>query len=216
MRFTVASADLLVGAACPGCGSPALALCRACAVAVRPRPVVVTSARRAGSLAVVAAGAHDGPLQRVIVQWKEQGRFPLTEVLSHHLAVSVAALDVQQVALVPVPTGWIARRRRGEDLVLSLAESAARRLAAVGIEAQVHPVLSRTRSLQDQRSLSAADRARNLHRAFALSGPDLPHNRPLVVVDDVVTTGSTLAEAVRALGIRGWSVRGAAVVATRW
>ena len=213
----VATADLLVGAACPGCGAPALAVCGVCAALLRPRPLTVTTARRAGAMVVTAGGSHHGVLERVIVHWKEQGRFPLTEVLSHHLALAVAALsDGGPVALVPVPTGWSARWRRGDDLVLSLARSAAARLEVVGCEASVHPVLARTRRLRDQRRLGAADRSRNVHGAFALRPQArLPIDRPLVVVDDVVTTGSTLGEAARALGIRGWPVLGAAVVAAR-
>lgn len=209
----VAAADLLVGAACAGCGRPALAVCWRCAERIRPEPFVVTTARRASHVAIVAAGPHHGTLGRVVVDWKERGRFPLTEVLSHHLAAAVAASsDAEEVCLVPVPTSWSARWRRGDDLVLSLARAAADRLDGVGQRAVVCPVLRRTRRTADQAGLGAGDRARNLRGAFSLDRRLLPQDTPIVLVDDVVTTGSTLAEAFRALAVRGWSVHGAATV----
>lgn len=215
MRDLVAAADLLVGAACPGCGAPALAVCPRCAAAVRPDPFEVAGARRARHLVVTASGDNDGALQRIVVDWKERGRFPLTDLLSTHLATSVAALaDGDQVVLVPVPTAWAARRRRGDDLVLALARAAAVRLSAVGCEAQVLPALRRVRRTVDQARLGATDRARNLQGAFALQRRSgLRLDVPIVIVDDIVTTGATLAEAARALAVRGWPVLGAAVVA---
>lgn len=210
----MAAADLLVGAACPGCGRPALAVCAACARAIRPDPDAVTTAAAARHLTITAAGQHSGVLRRVVLGWKEQGRFPLTEVLAHHLAAAVVgAVDHDEVCLVPVPTAWAAQWRRGDDLMLSLARATAVRLDSVGHRATVHPVLSRTRRTRDQAGLGADDRARNLNGAFAMDRRRLPPRVPLLIVDDIVTTGSTLAEAARALAVRGWGVHGAATVA---
>ncbi len=214
VRDLVAAADLLVGAACPGCGVPALAVCAACARTIRPDPRTVIVPAAAHDLQITSAGPHAGVLRRVILDWKERGRFPLTDLLAHHLAAAVlAAVDHDEVCLVPVPTSRVARWRRGDDLVLSLARAAAGRLDAAGLRATVHPVLNRTRRTADQVGLGADDRARNLHGAFALDRCRLPSRAPLVIVDDIVTTGSTLTEATRALGIRGWGVHGAATVA---
>lgn len=218
VRDLVAAADLLVGAACPGCGRPALAVCAACARALRPDPCTVITAGAAQHLTITASGHHRGVLRRVVLDWKEHGRFPLTDFLAHHLAAAVMAAvdhdDQEEVALVPVPTSWVARWRRGDDLVLSLARATAERLGAVGQRATVHPVLGRTRRTVDQAGLGADDRARNLHGAFRLVDRcRLPTEAPLVIVDDIVTTGSTLGEAARALAVRGWGIHGAATVA---
>lgn len=217
MRPLVAAADLLIGAACPACGAPSLAVCGACLERIRPVPVVVEEAQHADDVAVVSAGWYRTGLRRVVIDWKEHGRFPLTAVLSHHLALSVASLvgESSHVELVPVPTSWQARWRRGDDLVRSLTTAAGQRLQAIGCTATVRPVLGRTRRTADQADLGAHARAGNLAGAFVLReghGPP-PCGVPVVVVDDVVTTGATIAEAVRALHAGGWKVDGAATVA---
>ena len=209
----MAAADLLVGAACPGCGEPDLAICARCLAAVRPGPVAVEEIECDDDVPVVAGGWYRTELRRIVVDWKEHGRFPLTEVLSHHLAVAVAAVagSAPRVDLVPVPTAWRARWRRGDDLVRSLADAAAERLAPTGAQVTVRPVLRRTRRTADQAGLTAGLRRGNVAGAFELrrgARPE-PHAR-VVVVDDVVTTGATLAEAARALAAGGWSVAGAA------
>lgn len=184
---------------------------------MRPTPVVVEEVQHADDVSVMAAGWYRTGLRHVVIDWKEHGRFPLTAVLSHHLALSIASLvgESGEVELVPVPTSWRARWRRGDDLVRSLTIAAAQRLQATGCTATVRPVLGRTRRTADQAGLGAHDRAGNLLGAFVVGdGPvPPPAGTPVVIVDDVVTTGATIAEAVRALHAGGWDVHGAATVA---
>lgn len=59
--------------------------------------------------------------------------------------------------------------------------------------------LTRTRATTAQMTLSGAKRRQNLHHAFALSNPDQLKNKHLVLVDDVWTTGTTMAECAKAL-----------------
>jgi predicted amidophosphoribosyltransferase len=84
-----------------------------------------------------------------------------------------------------------------------------------GLVVAVTPVLRLGRGVADQAGLSAHQRAANL--AGALRVPrrlePLVRGRAVLVVDDVVTTGATLAEAARALSAAGGDVLAAAVVA---
>jgi ComF family protein len=214
MDLATAAADLLLGAACPGCRRPSRALCSACTAAIAPRPAVV----RSRPLEVAASGAHTGVLRLAIVAWKEEGRTSLLRALAHLLAASVVEVTCDSsdgVVLVPVPASRRSRLARGADVVDQLAHRAAGLLRDVGADVTVRQALQVARRTADQSGLSARDRARNLAGAFALRSAEGLDGRNIVVVDDIVTTGATLGEAVRALTAAGHRPRAAAVVAHR-
>lgn len=119
--------------------------------------------------------------------------------------------------VVPVPTRAGAARRRGYDPVRMLALAAARGHGRAASRARVVPALHHRRRVADQAGLDQRHRRANLAGALtvrprtaqALSGS------AVIVVDDVVTTGATLAEASRALRAAGADVVGAAVLTER-
>jgi ComF family protein len=163
----------------------------------------------------MAAGANADLLRRVLVAWKESGNTRLIAVLDHLLAASVVELarPARPVVLVPVPTSRRSRRERGCDLVDELARAAIRLLRQVGIDAQVSQALAPARVTVDQVGLSAAERASNLRGAFRLRTARSLAGRDVIVVDDILTTGATVSEAVRVLGAAGHRPVGIAVVA---
>lgn len=208
-----AAADLVVGADCAGCGSPGLDWCHACAAACRPAPRMVPGAADVPVLAVVD---NVGPPARVVVAWKDRGRLRLTRPLGHLLAVGCATAPFEgRTGLVPVPTARAQVRRRGADPVRLLAERAARDLVAVGLDATALPALRRVRSTRDQAGLGALERRTNVAGAFAADPAVVARCvragiEEVIVVDDVLTTGASVREAVRALAAAG--VRTSAVV----
>lgn len=124
--------------------------------------------------------------------------------------------------LVPIPSARAARRRRGHDPVRSVTAAAARELGRRGLPAVLAPVLRQGRRVADQAGLGAAERAANLSGAFTvvpgartLLRPAQARGRGLrvILVDDVVTTGATLAEAARAVRAAGAEVSAAVTVA---
>jgi len=215
--------DLLLPSDCPGCGSTTVGPGPACADCLRsldgpPRPAVPRPAP-AGLPPVYAVAAYDGPARAVLVAHKEHARLSAAGPLGAALARAVSAVLVQAgegpCALVPVPSRPAARRSRGHDPLLRIARQAAADLRRAGTAVTVRPVLRHTRRVADQAGLDAAGRASNLAGALALlpAGPRVLAGRRVVLVDDVVTTGATLAEAARALRAAGVTVAGAAVVA---
>jgi len=119
------------------------------------------------------------------------------------------------IVLVPVPTTRRSRLTRGADVVDQLAHQAAGLLRDTGIDVSVRQALRVARRTSDQSGLGARARARNLAGAFQLRSVEHLTGRPIVVVDDIVTTGATIGEAVRALTTSGHRPRAAAVVAHR-
>ncbi|MBO8195355.1 ComF family protein [Streptomyces oryzae] len=117
------------------------------------------------------------------------------------------------VTLVPVPSTRRAVAGRGHDPVRRMAQEAARTLRREGMAARVLPVLRQRRRVVDQSGLTAAQRTANLAGALEMvpGGERLLDAGRVVLVDDVMTTGVSLAEAARALGGGGT----AAVLAVR-
>ncbi|MBA4608358.1 ComF family protein [Aeromicrobium sp. Marseille-Q0843] len=207
-RWWQAAADLVLGASCPLCGSPGGRVCRRCAAALTPEPARVSLE----GLDVVGAGIHAGSRRDALLAWKLGGTHALDALMAHHLAAAVITLlgAERSVTLVPVPSTRRSRRERGRDLVADLATAAARSLGAVGVDATSLGCLRLVRQTGDQHALGRLERSRNL--AGSMRSIAVPRG-PIVVVDDVVTTGSTAREAARALAAAGVvEVLGAAAV----
>nr|NLI50476.1 ComF family protein [Propionibacterium sp.] len=204
-----AAGDLLLGAACPGCGAAGWGLCPACAAGLRVRDEVRWPV---GGRPGVAAAEYAGTVRGCLVAYKERRVRLLAGPLGEALAWAVAGVLAGSgpVALAPVPSSPATVRERGDDVTWRLARVAAQRLRRAGVAASAERLLVQARAVRDQSGLDAAARERNLAgslRAVARAGP------PVVVVDDIATSGATLREAVRAVGASGRVVLGAAVVA---
>ncbi|WP_371497342.1 ComF family protein [Kitasatospora sp. NBC_00374] len=215
--------DLLLPAVCVGCrGGPGQLCpeCRRLLAAARPGPAGPRPAPP-GLPPLHAAGPYAEPLRSLLIAHKERGALRLAGPLGALLAGAVrsAAGDTGPVLLVPVPSTRRSVRARGHDPMLRLARSAARALRRSGRYARVAPVLRQTRRVADQAGLDADGRRRNLAGALAvparsaarLGGAGQRHR--LVLVDDLVTTGASLAEAARALAAAGLAPYAAATVA---
>jgi len=118
------------------------------------------------------------------------------------------------LVLVPIPSRRAARRARGGDHLLRLARLAAAEIRRTGTAAEVVPLLGHARATLDSAGLSAAQRAENLRGALHARTAALPRGARVVVVDDVLTTGATLAEAARALRRVGLEPTAAVIAAT--
>ncbi|MEO5708423.1 MAG: ComF family protein [Nocardioidaceae bacterium] len=220
-----AARDLLLGSACVGCDSPGRVLCRACAATLpRGGSAAWPSPTPPGLALPFAAGAYDGLLKALVNAHKEHAVHALADPLGRVLADVVRDLVAAcgpgcgtPVLLVPVPSRRAVVRRRGHDPLLRVTRRTAVRLRRTGVDARVRQVLVPTGRVRDQARLDAAARAANLAGSMAARPPREGDRRGLlVVVDDVLTTGSTAREAQRALEGTGLVVSGvAAVAATR-
>ncbi|MBC7594130.1 MAG: ComF family protein [Kineosporiaceae bacterium] len=163
----------------------------------------------------IASGIHEGPLRAVLAQFKEEGQFGLVRVLGHFLASSVcfAAPADRPVVLVPIPSTRVTRMRRGQDTIGDLSRAAAKAVRSIGIDCTVGSPLIHARRVADQSGLSAHDRSLNMSGALRMRSVAGLGGRSIIVVDDILTTGATVAEAVRVLTESGLRPASIAVIA---
>jgi len=216
-----ATADLVLGARCLGCGRPGRPLCRACAATLPEGAAVTWPVPTPSGLATPwAAAEYDGTVRSLVVAHKERRVLALRAPLAALLAQSVlAGMPPGRVVLVPVPSRPSSVRARGDDPTYALTARAARILGRAGCETRAARLLRTRPGLVDQAGLDAAARSANL--AGSMSCPSTGLRRlarrvgraTVVVCDDVLTTGATAREAQRALEAVGVEVAAVAVVA---
>lgn len=179
-------------------------------------------ARPPGLPEVYAAVGYQGAVRAVLLAHKERGELPLARPLGRALAAAVREAVVREgapsgpgVVLVPVPSARRQVRARGHDPARRIALAASAELRRGGTAARVAPVLRQRRAVADQSGLGSRQRRENLARALEIcrGGARAAASGALVLVDDLITTGATLAEAARAVREAGLPVAAAAVVA---
>ena len=215
-----AARDLVLGETCAGCQAPTGGgpVCSGCWAGLAADP------RRVRPLdppldfpPTFAARDYEGVVRRLLVVHKEQGRLSLARPLGVLLQAAVVAGRAGRrgpEVLVPVPSRRSVTRRRGHDPVTRMARVAA---PALGTSVSVRPVLGHRRRVIDQSGLDLEQRRANLGGALAvIASPAQLGGHDVVLVDDICSSGSTLAAASRALrsvGVPAERIR-AAVVAT--
>ncbi len=179
--------ELVVPSVCPACDVPRspgeALLCSSCARGLRALPRL---------RAVHPAIAYDGTGMKLVRRFKFEGRRDALEVLVGRLAERVLSLRFDTI--VPVPRHPARVRGEGSDPVFTLARALARRTALPLADA----ALSRTRATPPQTGLSVASRRANVAASFR-ARPGSLAGRRVLLLDDVATTGATLAEAARSL-----------------
>lgn len=215
--------DLVLPVTCAGCGVPGPAACPVClaAVAGPARPAWPTPSP-AGLPVPYAVSAYADRTRALLLAYKEDGVVALARPLGAAIAAAASAAGQavpagRRLALVPVPSTRAARRTRGDDVVARLAREAARRLreGPARVHVDVVPALAHARAVADSAGLTAVQRAANLAGAFRLrrGAQRLVGDAAVVLADDLITTGATLATCAATLRAGGLDVVGAATVA---
>jgi competence protein ComFC len=161
--------------------------------------------------AAVAGYRARGVVRRLIHEFKYHRRVYLRHLIGDWLAavltdprIDPARFDV----IVPVPLHPAKRRERGFNQAALLARSLSRRTGV-----PLRDMLERVRFTRTQTAFDRAERMENLHNAFRLRRRRDVRGLRVLLVDDVLTTGSTLSECARVLKEAGASCVYAATAA---
>lgn len=219
MSFLRTVSDLLYAPRCSACDAPGQrGLCAVCAVSLYPidaacprcaepiaGPVSITCRRCRKRpppfVAAVAPYRYGGQLARALRRLKYQRRPDLARDLAPLIAPAVHAVATLVEVAVPVPLYWRQRAARGFNQSAELLSWAGRGLA-IGVDKLS---LRRVRATAPQSGLDRRERAANVAQAFSV----VPRRearirgRRVLLFDDVMTTGATMAACTQALVAAG-------------
>lgn len=187
-------APFVTGLACDTCGVPlpgepgeGTVICDDCLTIARPW--------NRGR----AALAYQGLGRRIPLALKHGDRTDLAAPAGRWMAGAAAPMIGPDTVIVPVPLHWTRLFRRRFNQAALLAR-------VIGAEARrpvIPDLLVRTRSTASLGARSRIDRFAELADAIAPNRPERLDGRPVLLVDDVMTSGATLAAAAEALNRAG-------------
>ncbi len=208
LRRTAGQAlDAALPAACVGCGREGPPLCEACGPVLDRRldapagiPIGLPGDLPAPLLQLDWCAPFSGTVRAALHAIKYEGEQRLAEPLGAAIARRWARIEVGADVVTHVPVHADRARTRGYDQAELIARAAARHLRL-----PYATLLTRKRATIAQFDLDRGDRAANVAGAFVADpgrGPDLI-GRWVLLIDDVVTTGATLAACAEALDRAG-------------
>lgn len=197
---------------CAGCGRWDTVLCQSCQlINSRSIPISIDS-QNDGSLSGVAIGDYCERLRRIVLAAKHDPRRNLSAWLYTAGAQlgSTVSIGNQEtpITVIPIPSG-LTRRWRGMLVTPILAKGVASGLRRTGVEARCQRVLAMKLSARTQSGKNREQRRRR-RNVFRLR--QTPTSRTCLLVDDVITTGTTIREAVSILEREGYGVIAVAAV----
>jgi ComF family protein len=153
-------------------------------------------------LGIYSVSVYEGTLRTALHRFKFKKRKKLTrplgilmvKYLSHNPGIEMKKVDV----IIPVPLHRKRLRQRGFNQAELLA-----RVISKYFEKPVVSALERVKNTRAQFDLPREERFKNIAGAFKVSDPKAVFNRRVLLLDDIYTTGSTIAECARALRIAG-------------
>jgi ComF family protein len=210
-RLGKAALDLVFPPRCVGCGSSGAFLCEVC-IASLPRAEGPRCSRcwRPGRAldrcpqcqaeppvfdGLRAAFVHEGVARELVHALKYRGATVLAAPMASMLAETVRRYGLAVDVVVPVPLSGLRRRTRGYNQAESLARALGRELR---LPVRTRAVVRRRHTPPQARSAGAEERRRNVAGAF-VSRERSVAGRSVLLVDDVTTTGATLAACASAL-----------------
>lgn len=195
---------------CAGCSAPDRSICVGCAEGLAPR----VGSRTIAEVTVWSSLDYAEAARAVLLAYKDAGRVDAAGALARALRPALLAAGAgpgSSPALTPglvpvlIPSTRSATRSRGyHPTGMVLARSRV-------LPPPLWRALRLTRQTADQAGLAGDERERN--RAGSMVASCRVQGRRCLVVDDIVTTGATIAEAARAIRAAGGSVAGAATIA---
>ncbi|MGZ7495993.1 ComF family protein [Corynebacterium sp. ZY180755] len=197
--------ELLLPVSCAGCGVAGVRVCDECKAQWTGLPQRITT-RADPHAPIWSLGPYGGSRRRALIALKERGRRDVARPMGAAIGAAVRFLIAcgeldEDILLVPAPTSRASARKRGGDPVM-------RMILNTGFD--VWKAVEHTRGVKDSVGLDVQGRRKNLagHVRFTGATTMPSPERGVLVVDDVITTGATMAVTLAVLTSAGVKVRG--------
>ncbi len=201
-----ALSELIFPSRCLGCRQLGIGICSSCRLSWHPHIYRSTISTDDFSFPVYSAVAYSPVAQKVLLGAKEGALHVadrlILQALTHSLAYFYSEVGIAD--LVPIPSRKMNTRKRGRDFILEQTYEISRTPLV-----SVRAILSHSRWVKDQSTLNSQTREINLSQSMRCANREEPTNIPVIIIDDLVTSGATLREAGRALYGAGYTVIGA-------
>lgn len=206
MISLLALSNLIFPSRCLGCRQLGIGICSTCRASWHPHIYRTSITADGFSFPVYSAVAYSPVAQKVLLGAKESALQDadrlILQALSHSLAYFYSEVGIAD--LVPIPSRKANTRKRGRDFILEQTDAISR-----SPRVQVRTILSHSRKVKDQTTLNSRSREINLSQSMRCANREDSSNIPVILIDDLVTSGATLREAGRALNRAGYTVIGA-------
>ena len=142
---------------------------------------------------------------KVILAAKENGNQTARNLLANSIVNSLTnAIDqlkiVDELSLVTIPSRSSAIRKRGRDHITELAIQIISIAESKAIKISHQNILHLTKQVKDQSNLNKSQRIQNMSGAYLAIHPESSISN-LIIIDDLITTGASIHEAIRALSV---------------
>ena len=197
--------SLLFPPCCVNCGSTAGWLCYLCQEEWRANLLTDVTIYKLDQLeACIAVQDPSSILSKLLFAWKYQRYLGASTMLQSLWSDAFTRVmsTTEKVTLVPIPIHWFKLWQRGFNQAEELA-----RLVVDTWPVEIKPLLKRTRYTSTQVGLSKGQRQQNLHAAFAVDkdiAVSLDPDNLILLIDDIVTSGTTLVECATVLRQAGF------------
>jgi ComF family protein len=146
---------------------------------------------------------YDETTSPIILAAKESGNREAIKLIARSItsSISFAILNLgiaQPINLVTIPSQLSAIRRRGRDHIKDLVQEVITQLHNQNINAIYLPILKPIKKIKDQSDLNGLQRKENMSHAFIVKSSPISQSA-VILIDDLVTTGASIHEGVRAL-----------------
>jgi ComF family protein len=191
--------ELIYPNICLCCGKTGVKICHNCSKYWLANP----NKSKAENNCLFFVTTYDETTSPIILAAKESGNREAIKLIARSItsSISFAILNLgiaQPINLVTIPSQLSAIRRRGRDHIKDLVQEVITQLHNQNINAIYLPILKPIKKIKDQSDLNGLQRKENMSHAFIVKSSPISQSA-VILIDDLVTTGASIHEGVRAL-----------------